>query len=161
MTMKLNSLLITALGATLLATSAFSESKPNGAKNADPQQVIDIYLGKTWNWSKGGSYWGSGGKFQAVWDDDPSDPAVSYTDGKWYVTSKGTLCYESVWHWTGKDKADEVLKNCWRHVIDKDGQVWRSDHRDQNDFHKLDPDKIANGNKIKPTYNKYKKMVNS
>lgn len=138
---------------------ALADPKPSGAKNADPQMVIEMYLGKTWVWSKGGSYWGGGGAFQAVWDDDPSNQTVSYTDGKWYVTSKGTLCYETIWQWTGKDKPDEVLKNCWRHVVDPEGRIWRSDHRDQNDFHRPAKSDFKNGNAIKSTYSKYKRMV--
>jgi hypothetical protein len=138
---------------------ALAESKPKGAKNADPQQVIQTYLGNTWEWSKGGSYWGGGGAFQAVWDNDPGDPNVSYTDGKWYVTSKGTLCYEAVWQWIGQDDPNDVTKLCWRHVVAPDGQMWRSDHEKTNDFHRVGTDNIKKGNQIKRTYIQYKKKV--
>ena len=84
----------------ILSVPATADPKPGGARNADPQQIIETYLGKTRDWSRGGSYWGGGGVFQAVWDSDPDDPNVSYGDGKWYVTSKGCLLYTS-------DAADE------------------------------------------------------
>jgi hypothetical protein len=147
-----------------MATFAMADPKPGGAKNMDPNAVIDIYLGKTWEWSKGGAYWGGGGAFQAVLDEDPNDPSVSYTDGKWYVTSKGTLCYDTVWKWstmTASDGAGAQVKNCWLHVVDADGQVWRSDHENQRDFHRINFDRIKSGNQIKRTYDQYKRQAGS
>ena len=157
--MKVTPLFIAMTAALSLSLPASADPKPRGAKNLDPQQVFDIYLGKTWQWSKGGSYWGSAGTFQAVWDEDPNDQVVSYTDGEWYVTSKGTLCYKTVWQWTGKSEPDEVLNYCWRHVVDPAGQIWRSDHRDPKDFHKLNLDKIVDGNQVRRTYDKYRRAA--
>lgn len=116
----------------------------------------------TWEWSEGGSYWGGGGAFQAVWDEDTNDPAVSYTDGKWHVTNKGALCYDTVWKrstMTAADGEGSARENCGRHVVAPDGTVWRSDHRDQNGFHAVNMNKIKQGNKVKGTYSKYKRMA--
>ncbi|WP_298969801.1 DUF995 domain-containing protein [uncultured Roseobacter sp.] len=138
-------------------TAALADKKPRGSKPADPQRVIEAYLGNTWNWSRGGSYWGGSGVFQAVWTSEKDD-SKSYADGKWYVTSKGTLCYEAVWEWKDKDEPDEVKKNCWRHVVDKEGRLWQR-HHEKEEWYKPNPDKITSGNGIEAAYNAHRKAV--
>ncbi|WVX48802.1 hypothetical protein ROLI_018840 [Roseobacter fucihabitans] len=150
-------------GAIIIATFVFSGSvaladkKPRASKPADPNQIIQTYLGNTWVWSRGGSYWGGGGTFQAVWTSEKNG-SKSYADGKWYVTSKGTLCYEAVWEWKDKEEADKVEKNCWQHVVDKEGQVWQR-HHEKEEWYKPGPEKIKSGNAIKAEYRKHRKAV--
>ncbi|WP_298912551.1 DUF995 domain-containing protein [uncultured Roseobacter sp.] len=142
---------------TTAGTAALAEKKPRGATPADPQQIIAKYLGNTWNWSQGGSYWGSGGKFQAVWTNEENQ-SKSYADGKWYVTNKGTLCYEAVWEWKEKNEPDEVRKNCWRHVVDKQGRLWQR-HHEKEDWYRPSPEKLSSGNAIKATYDAHRRIV--
>ncbi|MDW3222179.1 MAG: DUF995 domain-containing protein [Paracoccaceae bacterium] len=148
---------VATISLVLVGSAALADKKPRGSKPADPNQIIQTYLGNTWNWSRGGSYWGGGGAFQAVWTSE-KDGNKSYADGKWYVTSKGTLCYEAVWEWENKDEADKLEKICWRHVVDKEGQVWQRNH-EKEEWYKPGPEKITAGNTIKADYKKYRKAV--
>ncbi|UWQ27580.1 DUF995 domain-containing protein [Leisingera sp. M523] len=79
---KLTALVV---AAALTATSAIAAG-PDRKKPVSGQTIAELYSGTTW--TKGGSYWGPDGSFQAIWED-------SVGLGKWYATSKGYLCYEA------------------------------------------------------------------
>ncbi len=111
---------IVALVATFAFTQGAMSDSPNKKNPVSGQEIISIYNGKTWVWSKGGSYWGGGGKFEAIWE----NKAVGI--GKWYATSKGSLCYEAVWKSEAGDGGSEI-KRCWKHVKDSDGVLWKQD----------------------------------
>ena len=147
-------ILSTALSVTLIAAlslPATAEPKPRGSKPADPQVILDHYAGNTWNWSQGAAYWRSDGVFQATWK------KRSMAEGKWYVTTKGTLCYEA--RWTGPNDDGVVgsddLKRCWKHVRAKDGQIWQKSH-DKNEWYRLNPDKVVSGNAIRSEHRRIK-----
>lgn len=110
---------------SLIAGTSLADRKPSGSKPADAQTILQLYTGHTWDWTKGGSYWGSGGSFEAIWDE-------SYASGKWWVTTKGRLCYNALWTWKDADtnaaKTGDPFERCWKHVVDKDGQIWQCYH---------------------------------
>jgi hypothetical protein len=81
--------------------------------------VVDTYSGKTWIWSKGGSYFSPDAKFQAIWDG-------SVAVGRWYATSTGKLCYEAEWRTNPGDVSDPKTE-CRRHVTDSKVQIWKHD----------------------------------
>lgn len=145
MTQFLKPLTFVVCALAALSTSALADRKPSGSKPADPQVIINAHLGKTWDWTEGASYWGNGGAFMAVWKDSATD------DGKWYVTTRGTMCYEAFWSSRAQDGAlkvnEDVTKLCWQHVRDKDGQIWQRAH-DKNEWYRLNTDKLATGNDV-------------
>lgn len=148
----LGRVLVSALAAVSISTATFAAGKkPKPSYPADPKEVIKIYNGNTWTWSKGGSYWGKGGKFEAVWDD-------SLGLGKWYVTTKGTLCYVADWY----KKNGEVTKDwkrCWEHVKDENGTYFQqsTDEKDRKKWGWGPVSKISKGNGIKSEIRKLKK----
>ncbi|MEL6101338.1 MAG: DUF995 domain-containing protein [Pseudomonadota bacterium] len=143
--------LVATVLAAVVAAPVLADRKPSRSTPTDPAVVMDHYLGNTWNWSEGGSYWGSGGDFQAIWK------GRSYGEGKWYVTTQGTLCYDAVW--TGPNDDGEVgseeFNLCWRHVTDRDGQVWQK-HHEENDWYRLNPEKVSAGNVIAGEFKRIK-----
>lgn len=142
----------------LIATFAFSQGamsdSPNKKNPVSGQEIISIYNGKTWVWSKGGSYWGGGGKFEAIWE----DKAVGI--GKWYATSKGSLCYEATWKSEAGDGGAEI-KRCWKHVKDSDGVLWKQDPETKDWYKpaKEIEERVKSGNKIKSEVRKRRKKV--
>ncbi|GHF62948.1 hypothetical protein GCM10017056_37740 [Seohaeicola zhoushanensis] len=104
-------------------------------------------------WSKGGSYWGNGGEFQALWDG-------SVAVGKWYATDKGSLCYEAVWKKV-RDEAGANLKRCWTHVHDSKGVLWKQDPQTKDWYRpgKEFEERVKTGNKIKSEVNKRRKAT--
>ncbi len=135
---------IASLVGVFCALPALSEPKPRGSKPADPQAIMQHYLGKTWDWTEGASYWGSAGSFQATWK------GRSIADGKWYVTTRGTMCYDAVWKYRADDGSvgTDPIKNCWKHVVSKDGQIWQRSHDEEN-WYPLNADKVSVGNRLK------------
>lgn len=144
--------LLIAASLVALGVSSVSASSPDRKNKMSGQEVIQIYNGKTWIWSKGGSYWGSGGNFEAVWDG-----AVGV--GKWYATSNGKLCYEAEWRRTPVEGS--VLKRCWPHVRDSKGRIWKQDPQDKNWYRaeKEMSERIKPGNKIKSEVRKLRKKT--
>lgn len=135
------------------AQGAAADPKPRPSKPADPNAIVALYLGQTWTWSKGGSYWGQGGKFAAIWEDEP------VADGKWYVTTRGTLCYEAVWLTPESPTNDEITKLCWQHVADEDGQIWQK-HHEKNDWYIMDvAEDLTRGNTIQKELAKRRRAV--
>ena len=149
------SILAAGILALMATTPALADPKPKNSTPADPKVIHKIYNGNTWEWRTGASYWGKKGVFQATWKGE------SYADGKWYVTNKGTLCYDAVW--TFKDDGvvqTEQLENCWQHVVDADGQLWKRSH-EKEDWHKPDFKDVKRGNQLKAEHKKIKKTVGS
>ena len=143
-----------AFAAACLFSSDAIADKPNKKNLVSGKEVISIYNGKTWIWTEGGSYWGSGGKFEAIWQ----DKAVSV--GKWYATNKGTLCYEAVWKSEAGDDGAE-LKRCWKHVRDSDDVLWKQDMNSKEWYRAKEEltENMKSGNKIKSEVRKRRKQV--
>ncbi len=137
---------IMSLMGAVFALPLASAPKPNPASAADPQVILKHYRGKTWTWSEGASFWGRGGAFQAHFKQ-------SVGEGKWYVTTKATLCYEADWKW--REESGEIgsrpIKNCWQHVVDGEGTIWQRSH-DKENWYRLNPDEVARGNTQKREY---------
>lgn len=150
---KVASLLLATLISVSVSGAAFAAGKkPKPSFPADPKEVIAIYNGNTWTWSKGGSYWGSGGKFEAVWEDE-------FAVGKWYATTKGTLCYEANWYKPNGNKAP--YKRCWEHVKDAEGNYYQqsTDPKDRKKWGWGKVNKVSKGNGIKAELKKLKRQV--
>lgn len=130
--------------ASILAATAVFAAGPDRKNAVSGQTIAELYAGKTWVWSKGGSYWGSDGKFQAVWKE-------SVGIGKWYATTRGNLCYEAVWYYDDGGKVgEEPEKKCWRHVADSQGRLWKHDQK-KNEWYrpkKEFAERVKPGNKI-------------
>ena len=138
-----------------VVSSAFGAlaDAPDRKNAVSGQEILQIYGGKTWIWSKGGSYWAPNGQFEAYFGD-----AVGV--GKWYATNKGSLCYDATW----KDKAGggtESIKRCWRHATDSKGVLWKQDsenktwYRPQQEIN----EKVKQGNLIKSEVMNMRKKV--
>jgi hypothetical protein len=132
--------------------------KPRPAIAADPQKILKTFSGYTYDWSQGGAYFGKGGKFEAVWES--SDGKHSVGIGKWYVTTKGSHCYEADWH--GANGKQKFVKRCWEHVYDQDGLLWErsTDKKDRRKWGWYDVNikkELTKGNKIKAQTSKLKK----
>lgn len=136
-------------------SALFAGPKPKDSTPADPLVVHKKYNGNTWIWSEGASYWGKKGVFQAVWKGN------SYAEGTWYVTNKGTLCYDAQWSWTEDGaRTSEQFKRCWQHVVDAEGNLWQR-HHEKEDWYKPNNDKVKRGNKLKSEFRKIEKSVGS
>ena len=136
-----------AMFAALFFSAAHAES-PDRKNRLSGQEVVDIYLGKTWIWSKGGSYWGSGGQFEAIWEND----AVAL--GKWYATSRGQLCYEVKWY-SASAPAGRETKRCWSHVRDSRDRLWKED--EENGWYRPTreiAERVQDGNQIRTEVSK-------
>ncbi len=59
----------TLIAATLftVAIGSSAVAGPDKKNKVSGQTIHEIYSGKTWMWSKGGSYWGRDSSFQAIW----------------------------------------------------------------------------------------------
>ena len=113
--------------------------------------IAKAFTNVTWDWSHGAAYFGRGGKFMSHWKE-------SISDGKWYVTNKGSVCVEVTWR--TKDDTGQH-KTCWRYVVDKDGQLWqRHGNVDKEEWYKFYPEKRhVKGNQLKRDYNRKKRKA--
>jgi hypothetical protein len=76
--------------AIVLSVPALATGKPKGAKNAYPQRVVQQYANTSTQWrSAVGIFFTPDGKAKAL---SPTGTAVDA--GKWWVTSKGTRCWQ-------------------------------------------------------------------
>ncbi|MEK0162688.1 DUF995 domain-containing protein [Phaeobacter sp. JH18-32] len=141
---------VLAIVSALAATPVFAAG-PDRKNRVSGQTVVELYSGKTWIWSKGGSYWAPDGSFQAVWED-------SVGLGKWYATSKGQLCYEALWYSSEGGSGDQN-KECFRHVADSKGQLWKYSDKDQSWYKptKEFAERVKPGNKISSQVRKLRK----
>ncbi|WP_291737602.1 DUF995 domain-containing protein [Leisingera sp. F5] len=132
---------VTAIAVALTATNPIAAG-PDRKKPVSGQTIAELYAGKTWIWSKGGSYWAPDGSFQAIWEDNVGL-------GKWYATSKGSLCYEANWYYQ-KGVPGAPRKECYRHVADSEGQLWKYSEKDKSWYkpRKEFAERIKPGNKI-------------
>lgn len=139
--------------ARVLATMAFASGligsqlaaeQPDSQTPISKESVIEIYAGKTWVWSAGGSYWAEDGSFFAIWK------RKRVAVGTWSATSDGRLCYDATWHEAENSTGDD-MKRCWRHVVDSQGVLWKQDVKNQewyvpkNEFQT----RLKTGNRIK------------
>ena len=90
---------------------AVSAPVPAG-KGMDAQAVTKMYLGKTWVWPEGGGYFGPD-KSLVAWSG--AGDKATYAEGKWYVTSLGTLCMRATW-FTHKKGSPNLT--CFEHRVD-------------------------------------------
>ncbi len=160
-----SSITATGLAIIIAAVSISSEAyakagkKPRPSFSADPQKIIKMLSGNTTKWKTGGAYWHKDGKFEAVWANPEGEPFVGV--GKWYVTTKGSHCYEAVWY--GEGESENVIKRCWEHVYDEDGTLWERSTKKEDKkkwgWYNDAQQKMSNGNTIKSDFRKYKKEL--
>lgn len=136
-----------------LTTISSALAAPDQKNKVSGQEVAAMYYGKTWTWSKGGSYWGRDASFQAIWED-------SVGIGKWYATTQGNLCYEAVW----KDAASSPgtqIKRCWMHVRDSKGNLWKQDSRTGEWYPAANEmnERIKDGNSMQSAVNSLRNKV--
>lgn len=136
-----------------LLLSSHALAAPDKRNKVSGQEVAAMYSGKTWTWSKGGSFWSPDASFQAIWDG-------SVGLGKWYATTQGNLCYEAVW----KDEPSAPgvqVKRCWLHVRDSDGKLWKQDSR-TNEWYRAENEmlqRIKDGNSINSEVNALRRKL--
>ncbi|NVK16163.1 MAG: DUF995 domain-containing protein [Rhodobacteraceae bacterium] len=137
--------------ATVIAAAPASAAGPDKKNRVGGETIAKLYAGKTWIWSKGGTYWAPDGSFQAVWED-------SVGLGKWYATSKGSLCYEAQWY-HGKGEPGDQRKECYRHIADSQGQLWKYSDKDQSWYKPTREfaERLKPGNKIASRVRKLRK----
>lgn len=140
-----------ALSAAVAATStqALADPKPSGSKPADASVIKQAHSGKSWKWSEGGAFFAKNGEFQAMFKG-----AIGL--GTWSVNRSGTLCYNATWYWDDGGVKSEKIKNCWRHVVDREGNIWQRNH-EKEDWYKWNGSKLSNGNKYKSKIARSKK----
>ncbi|KIC18838.1 DUF995 domain-containing protein [Leisingera sp. ANG-Vp] len=142
--------------AALPGTGALAAAKPKGAKATPPEVIMQLYAGKTSNWSRGGhAYWAADGSFQGI---NKTGDAVG--TGKWYVTRKGKLCSEADWH-KAVDGAVKVLpfKSCWQFVTAPDGTVWERYLGEDGGWYRHNAEKQVSGNSQKRLFRKISKRL--
>ncbi|MDC0658149.1 DUF995 domain-containing protein [Leisingera sp. SS27] len=142
--------------AAVPASGAWAGAKPKGAKATPPEVIMQLYAGKTSNWSRGGhAYWAPDGSFEGV---NKSGDAVGI--GKWYVTRKGKLCNEADWH----KAVDGVVKtvsneSCWQFVTAPDGSVWERYLGEDGSWYRHKPEKQVSGNSQRRLFRKISKRL--
>jgi len=82
------------------------------------QEVIDIYMGKSWLWSDGIGYFAPKGQFTAFAGAGRDRTAVK---GNWEVLDGGRLCFAGVW--IGR-QGRNFARTCFLHKI-KDGSIYQ------------------------------------
>jgi len=133
-----------------LSTPALADSKPAGASPVSGKEVIAIYSGKSWKWSKGGAHFSPNGQFKALWQ-------ASVGIGKWSVNTKGTMCYLATWYWEDGGLTQQEKKSCFKHVRTKSGEVWR--HFETDGWQRLKIENISSGDKFGSKISRMKKNL--
>ena len=103
---------------------------PAGAVPMTPDQLLEMYSGKTQAWPDG-----AGGWFFAKdrrLSGYASKPPGSYAVGKWYITDSGKVCVRVKWVWAkGKNGHGPFETTCWAHQ--KVGsQIWKENPKKKN-----------------------------
>jgi hypothetical protein len=106
---------------TLSGAEAATRPKTKPLTAVSANQVETLYRNKTWLWTKGGAYFGTDGRFVA-WSAATAD-APTYANGRWYVTSSGTMCFDADWH-TSRETAKGV-RTCFAHAM-LEGTIYQS-----------------------------------
>ncbi|HEV2516785.1 MAG TPA: DUF995 domain-containing protein [Devosia sp.] len=83
---------------------------PRGAEPLTGQQLFELYVGKTWQWAKGGGYFGPHGQFRAR---TVSDNDVTLAAGTWGVSDNGRMCFRAVW---SKSSGSSRANTCFDHA---------------------------------------------
>lgn len=137
----------------IISTTASFADAPDKKNKLSGEEVWKLYAGKTWAWSKGGSYWAADGSFEAIWEN-------SVGVGKWYATSTGKLCHESSWKEKATDDPADV-KRCWLHVRDSDGGLWKQDLKSKEWYKakKEFDERVKSGHSLKSKVKKLRKKV--
>lgn len=139
------------ISAAVLAMAIFlnpvellAEKLPKDAKPIDPNVIIKHFHGKVSEWNRGGiASWGKGGEYQGL-----SRNGKWYGLGKWYVTTKGTLCHETTWYALDKSEEPSAEKPfCFNHMIDSSGRIWQESTEERGDWFIMTGEKEVNGNK--------------
>ncbi|MES0827579.1 DUF995 domain-containing protein [Ruegeria sp. SCP11] len=148
---------VAVLGLLISSTSsALADKKPKGAKKTDPQTIAQLYSGKTSNWNSGGhAYWGPGGEYKGI---NKKGTAVGI--GKWFVTTKGRLCNETIWYWPeDRQTKSEPYEECWEFVTAPDGTIWERYMPDKTEWYRHKPEKQVKGDAAKSKFNKIAKSL--
>ena len=134
----------------ILPTSALAGPKPSGAKSAKGAEIKAAFAGKSWRWSKGGAHFASNGKFHAIFDG-------SVGLGSWSVSGSGTLCHNATWYWDDDGLVTKKVKDCYKHVVDPDGDLWQ--HSKDDGWYKFPARRISSGDKYGSKVNRMKKKL--
>jgi len=134
------------------ASSSLAGKKPRGSKSPGASVIKAKYVGKTWKWKNGdGIYFARNGTTMATYQNE-----VAF--GKWSVSSAGTLCNTAKWHWDDKGPKNRNIKTCWKHTLDKDGDLWARESK-KNNWYEFSSNKFSRGNRVKSKINRVKKKL--
>ncbi len=119
------------IAAAFISAPLYAQSKPKGAKPADPNVVIQLFAGKTSTWTNGFAYWQPDGTSRTLWLNRKPEIGGKYSVGfgTWTVSTKGKRCFTSTFYYSdqtndGKTNTFEGKKRCAEFVVDKDGVLW-------------------------------------
>jgi hypothetical protein len=96
-----------------------------------PQEVRNMYSGKTWVWDAGGGYFAPNGTYQA-WTQD-SEYGLMHATGRWTVEIGGQLCYSARWHYANTSNTSQ---DCFAH-LDSNGAVLQRNERDGGQWYRF------------------------
>jgi hypothetical protein len=112
-------------GCVLGGSVAAAPSLPDGSIPMTPDELVDLYAGKTqvWKEGRGGYFFARDHRMSAY----ASKKTGSYAVGKWQVTDSGEVCISVRWVWgKGPRGRGPFQKTCWAHRK-FDGQIWKQD----------------------------------
>ena len=156
-----------ALGLALLAAMALpglADELPKGSTPMTPDEVAQMYVGKTANWTKSTAYFGADGTVKGLYKTDTSHGIFW---GKWQIKGNelcnvGMQGYDATHGdpWEGKG-------DCWKWWTDPKGKpviLW-SKHYDgtkpdtTHDYYRDEVKKLKKGDKVSRGFDKiYKQM---
>jgi hypothetical protein len=102
-------LAVAGLAATF-STPADAKAHRRHFTQAPPRDIIALYAGKTWNWSKGAGYFSPDFQF-AGWS-GRGKRVESVAMGRWFVTPTAMMCFKATWQ-TQKEKGEHTT--CFDH----------------------------------------------
>ena len=158
--------LITAISATT-ATVSMADPRPQGAKNAPPQQVANFYAGKSQIWSTcdGGIYYGGSWQAQAYCKKDGEAVGI----GTWTISRSGRICHDLTWYWREGDGSTKSNykpvsdRNCDDISLAPDGSLWARwvhEKNESNAWWRLNgSESIKKGNKFKGKVNRMRRQL--
>ena len=138
---------------TLVAsTAAAAQANPDQKNPVSAQELTEIYAGKTWVWSVGGSYWGKDSSFSGNCRRGrrAGQNGMRPTKVTFVTRPAGTK---------GGSGEGKLITRCWRHVKDSQGVLWKQDPKDKTWYKpkKEFSERFKSGNKIKRDVKKARK----
>ncbi len=91
---------------------------PPGERALTKQELVELYSGKSWQWSDGIGYFSPKGQFGAFAGSGPDRTTVK---GDWEAFNTGRLCFSGVW--TGRS-GRRFARTCFLHRV-KDGLIYQ------------------------------------